>query len=87
MATTNRTYISQFFNRANGATFYEYVNRMRIEHASRLLVESSDRLEIIAENSGFNSISTFYRAFAKHFGCSPTAYRERARSTMPHHEP
>ena len=39
MATTNRTYISQFFNRANGATFYEYVNRMRIEHASRLLVE------------------------------------------------
>lgn len=72
---TNRTYISNFFNKENGATFYEYINRLRIEYACTLLRDTSDKLETVAEKSGFNSISTFRRAFLQFCGCTPAEYR------------
>lgn len=72
---TNRTYLSQYFNRDSGTTFYEYVNNLRIDHAERLLADTDDTLEKVAECSGFNSLSTFLRAFKSRHKCSPTEYR------------
>lgn len=34
---TNRTYLSRYFNRQNGQTFYDYVNTYRIQYAENLL--------------------------------------------------
>lgn len=42
-------------------TFFDYVNNLRVEHAVGLLQKSNLRLNVIAEQSGFNSISTFRR--------------------------
>ena len=42
-------------------TFFDYVNNLRVEHAVSLLKNSDLRLNAIAEQSGFNSISTFRR--------------------------
>lgn len=75
MAGTNRTYISQFFNRDNGASFYDYVNKLRVEYACELLKSSSETIETIALQSGFNSIATFHRVFSKFCGCTPAKYR------------
>lgn len=55
MAGTNRTYISQFFNRDNGTSFFDYVNGLRVEYAKSLLLTSSDSIAMVAERSGFNS--------------------------------
>ncbi len=77
---TNRTYLSNFFNRTAGSTFYDYVNALRLDHAEKLLSETSDPQAVIAEKSGFNSLSTFRRAFEQRHNCSPTQYRERIRS-------
>lgn len=76
---TNRTYLSRYFNRDNGQTFYDYVNNYRIKYAEQLMRESSAATTLleISERSGFNSLSTFRRAFVATYGCSPTEYRNR----------
>lgn len=72
---TNRTYLSDYLNRHLHTTFYEYVNAFRVEEA-RTLLSSGDRrpLAEVAEMSGFNSLSTFNRAFVKATGCTPARY-------------
>lgn len=75
LAATNRTYVSQFFNRNKDTTFYGYVNRFRVEHACRLLLDTDCTIEVIAEKSGFNSKGTFYRVFSDAMGCSPSKFR------------
>lgn len=55
----------------------DYINSLRLEHAVKLM--KSNRLytiDSIAESSGFNSRSTFYRAFQNVFGMSPLQYLE-----------
>lgn len=76
MAGTNRTYISQFFNRDNGTSFFDYVNGLRVEYAKSLLLTSSDSIAMVAERSGFNSTATFHRVFSRLCGCTPAQYRK-----------
>lgn len=72
---TNRTYLSQYFNQNCESTFYDFVNDYRIHHAKMLLHSTDDTLETIAMNSGFNSLSTFRRAFVQREGMSPIEFR------------
>lgn len=76
-------HLSQAINSQAGVNFHDYVNSFRVEHAKRLLEHSEhhdDRSMIaIAFDSGFGSISAFYRIFAKLVGMTPLQYRKRAR--------
>ena len=72
---TNRTYLSQFFNQSCAKSFYEYVNNYRVRHAMELLRTTDYTVEMVASMSGFNSMSTFRRAFTQANGCSPLQYR------------
>ncbi len=72
---TNRTYLSKYFNQNCESTFYDFVNDYRIHHAKLLLHSTDDTLETIAMNSGFNSLSTFRRAFVQREGMSPIEFR------------
>lgn len=72
---TNRTYLSRYFNQNCESTFYDFVNDYRIHHAKLLLHSTDDTLETIAMNSGFNSLSTFRRAFVQREGMSPIEFR------------
>ena len=76
---TNRTTLSNYLNQEVGMTFYDYINSQRVSEAERLLAEPSGHwsVEQLAEMSGFNSVSTFRRAFSKKHGMSPQQYRER----------
>lgn len=73
---TNRTYVSEFFNKEEECSFYDYVNRARIEYACTLLDGSDANIMKIAELSGFNSSQSFIRVFSKLKGISPTRYRK-----------
>lgn len=73
---TNRTYISAYFNKETQCTFYDYVNRYRIEYACKLLENSDEKILQIAELSGFNSSQAFIRVFIKIKGISPNKYRK-----------
>ncbi len=66
---TNRTYLSSYINNELHTTFNDYLNSLRVKEACRIM--DSDpycSLGEIAELSGFNSLSTFNRAFAKFMG-------------------
>lgn len=72
---TNRTYLSEYLNNILHTSFYEYVNSFRIKEACFLLTSGKRKnLSEIAELSGFNSLSTFNRAFVKNTGETPTRY-------------
>lgn len=73
---TNRTYVSNYFNQTLNVTFYDYVNKLRIEYACQLLKTTSDSLNIIAEESGFRSRSTFHRAFFQLKGLTQAQFRQ-----------
>lgn len=75
---TNRTYLSEYFNNVLGTTFYDYINTMRIEKKSIPLMNEHPEytLEYIAMRSGFNTLSTFRRAFTKCTGKKPRQYRD-----------
>ncbi len=62
---TNRTYISNYLNKVLGTTFFDYVNQYRLSYAEQLLRQTKMSIEEIADRSGFNSRSTFRRAFLK----------------------
>lgn len=76
---TNRTTLSSYINNSLGTTFYDYVNSNRLEYTEKLLSDPGTKYsaEQLAELSGFNSLSTFRRAFSKKYGISPQQYRER----------
>ena len=70
---TNRTYLSKYFNNVKGTTFYDYVNALRIHKKSVPLMQEHPEyaFDYIARQSGFNSLSTFQRAFRKYTGTTP----------------
>ena len=71
--------LSQVINSGFGTSFFDYLNRYRIEHARKLLENSdaqSGAILTIAFTVGFNSNSAFYSAFKKHVGMTPAQYRQ-----------
>ncbi len=73
---TNRTYLSEYLSTELNTTFYDYVNRLRIERCVLPLMESDRNLtlEHIATEAGFKSITTFRRAFRKLTGQLPSEF-------------
>lgn len=73
---TNRSYIYQAINREMGLSFAEYINRMRIEYASQLILQHPDMpVSTIGEQAGFNSSTSFYRNFKLYKGMGPKEYQ------------
>lgn len=71
-------YVSQALNQILGRTFFDYVNRWRVGHSQTLIKLAEAPVLDIALMSGFNSKSSFYTAFRKETGQTPTEYRLRA---------
>lgn len=67
---------SRFFKNRTGITFMDSLLEMRLGHASRLLIDTSQSVAEVAYNCGFNNISNFNRLFKKKKGCTPKAFRE-----------
>lgn len=66
---------SHHFKKTMGQNFKEYVDRLRIQHSIRLLVETEETLESIAVKAGYNNTSSFNRTFKKIVGVTPGQYR------------
>jgi len=73
----NRTYLSRAINRCTSNNFNAYINEYRIKEAVRLMSNDSDKYSIegFAFEVGFNDRKTFYNAFKKMTGLSPSDFR------------
>ena len=80
MIGTNRNYFSLYLNNKLNVNFYDFINGYRLKYAEELLRSPECNLsqEDIAQQVGFNSISTFRRAFQKKYGMTPKKYRTMA---------
>jgi AraC-like DNA-binding protein len=76
--TSNMTEVSfsRFFKKRTGISFIVSLCEMRLGHASRMLIETSNSIAEIAYKCGFNNISNFNRIFKKKKGCTPKEFRE-----------
>jgi AraC-like DNA-binding protein len=73
----NTHYVSQIINQSLGTSFYDLVNRYRVEAAKQLLQENPELSVLdIAMEVGFNSKSPFNAAFKKITGMTPKEYRK-----------
>lgn len=68
-------YLSSAFNRTYNIKIGDYIHSRRIEEAVKMLHHSDMPIVMIAHEVGYESISTFYRAFKKLKGISPKKYR------------
>jgi transcriptional regulator GlxA family with amidase domain len=57
---------------------WQYVTRLRVAHACRLLLVTDWGIDRVAHASGFQTRSSFYRAFSESLGQTPTRFRQRA---------
>lgn len=71
--------VSAVINRRFGGTFWDYVNRLRVEAVRACLADRADTRTLldIAYDCGFTSKSTFNAAFKRQLGETPSSYRKR----------
>jgi len=71
--------VSAVINRRLGGSFWDYVNRLRVEAVRARLAESTETRTILdlAYACGFTSKSTFNAAFKRQVGETPSGYRRR----------
>jgi len=76
LANMTEVSFSRFFKARTGITFMDSLLEMRLGHASRLLIDTTQSVAEVAYNCGFNNISNFNRLFKKKKGCTPKEFRE-----------
>ncbi|MGW4856555.1 GlxA family transcriptional regulator [Streptomyces sp. NPDC004288] len=70
-------HFARAFHAETGTPPGRYVDRVRLEHARRLLEETSGGVEEVARASGYGTPETMRRAFLKALGTGPAEYRRR----------
>jgi len=80
---TSEAYISYFFKEQTGVNFSDYLERLRMTHARRLLSESDLPVNEIAVAVGYYSLNTFSRAFKRANGLSATEFRKSRKPLDP----
>jgi AraC-like DNA-binding protein len=76
LANMSEVSFSRFFKQRTGNTFIDSLTEIRLGHASRMLIDTTQSIAEVAYNCGFNNISNFNRIFKKKKGCTPKEFRE-----------
>lgn len=65
------------FKMATGNTPIEYLQKVRIEKAKKLLEQNEQGVEQVALDVGYNDFSAFRKVFKRNVGITPNAYKKR----------
>lgn len=71
----SESHFSREFHAAAGLPPHQYMMRLRLERAARVLLDSGARMADIAQDHGFSSASHFSRVFARRYGQPPASFR------------
>ncbi len=72
-------YLSHVFKDELGMTFIEFLTKVRLEEAKKLLRNGNQNMIEIAEKVGYANSSYFSKVFKKHEGVTPTNYKAQKR--------
>lgn len=67
---------SRFLKQRTGRNFIDSLNDIRLGHATRMSVDTTDSVAEIAVQCGFSNLSNFNRIFKKKKQCTPREFRE-----------
>jgi len=76
IASMTEVSLSRFFKFRTGKTFVDALCEIRLGHASRMLIETTQSINEIAYKCGFNNMSNFNRVFKKKKACTPKEFRD-----------
>lgn len=75
--SVNYTWFSEKFKEHTGVNFNEYLKRLRLEEAKRLLEKGCYKVYEVAERSGFSDVKYFMKQFREETGLSPTEWSNK----------
>lgn len=64
-------HIGRTFKADTGEHFTHYLNKVRVEKAREMLLETDAKIKEIPEKVGFNNVAYFYNIFKKYTGLNP----------------
>ena len=70
------TYLSTIFKKDTGMTFLEYLSKVRMDMAKKLLKETNDTVADICGKVGYSDVRYFTKTFTKYAGLKPKEYRK-----------
>lgn len=73
----SKPYLSKYIKEKAGATFQEVVKEERMKKARTLLRETSQTVETVAAEVGYENVEHFNRLFKKSYGITPVQYRKQ----------
>ena len=75
----SKNYFCNIFKKETGITIWDYLIRIRMEEAKRMLLETEQKTYEISENVGYDDPSYFGRLFKKYTGFTPIEFRDSSR--------
>ncbi len=72
----DKYYLCKIFKKTTGLTFFQYLGRVRLQNAEKLLVTTDRSITQIALECGFSTVQYFHSAFVRAKGSSPMVYRK-----------
>ena len=72
----NSAYLGKVFHQYMGDNFNNYLDKIRITEAKRLLAKEEYKVYEIAERVGYTNINYFHNKFKKYVGVSPLNYKK-----------
>ncbi|MCL5289786.1 MAG: response regulator [Bacillota bacterium] len=73
----NPQYFSRIFKKQVGVTYIDYINKLKIDHACKLLETTNYPAYRISSECGFTDPSYFNRVFVQQMNMTPKAYRRK----------
>jgi len=77
IACMNAYYFSSFFKKHTGENFKDFLTKIRMEKALKILMTSDCKVYEIAEKVGFNDSRHFSDMFRKYYGSNPADYKNK----------
>lgn len=73
----NSSYLGKLFTKKVGESFNDYIHKVRIVEAKKLLSNKKLKIYEISKNLGYKNVDYFHRKFKELNGCSPNEYRNK----------
>ncbi len=77
MKATNRRTLERRFRSATGNSILQYLQRVRIESAKKMLENDTNNVADAMFSVGYNDTKAFREVFRKYVGVSPSEYRKK----------